>query len=190
MRNVIRSVVLASLALMFFTGCEGGNCPFQRPACCDNALFGCGPFDLPTGCSCGDYFSRSFQGITKTKKEGLFTKADLSMDGTWRVSLSKTSGGCSYLQNATKGTLLVRERSKQVSLKLRGVTTLKGNRSNKRVRARGQYKSFFPKCTASLSSTFDLIDSMNANVAGTVVIACQNSTLSCQASYAGKAVRL
>ena len=141
MGDAIRLLLLACLTTVILTGCEGGNCPFQRPACCDNALFGCGPFDLPTGCSCGDYFSRSFQGEIKPSHQNLFTSADLSMDGTWRVSLTKTAGGCSYLQNSTKGTLLVRERSKKVSIKLRGV-------------------------------------------------ACSNSSLSCQASYEGKAVRM
>lgn len=190
MRNVVRSAVLACFTLIFLAGCEGGNCPFQRPACCDNALFGCGPFDLPTGCSCGDYFSRSFQGVQRVKKESLFTRADLTIDGSWRVSLKKTSGGCSYLQDSARGTILARERLTKVSLKLRGVTTLKGDRRHKRVRARGQYKSLFPKCTASLSSTFGLIDSMNANVSGTIVVSCQNAALSCQASYEGRAARL
>lgn len=190
MHNVIRSVALACFSLMFLVGCEGGNCPFQRQACCDNALFGCGPFDLPTGCSCGDYFSRSFQGQPLQRRERLFTRANLSMDGSWRVTLTKTAGGCSYLQKSTKGTLLVRERAKKVSVKLRGVATLKGDRRDKRVRARGQFKSLFPKCTAAISSTFTLVDSMNANVSGGVQVSCSNSALSCQASYEGKAVRL
>lgn len=190
MRNILQAAVLVCLMAFALTGCEGGNCPFQRPACCDDTLFGCGPFDLPTGCSCGDYFSRSFQGVKKTKKETLFTRADLSMDGTWRVSLNKTSGGCSYLQDTAKGNLLVRERSKRVSLKLRGITTLTGVRYSRRVRARGQYKVMFPKCTAEFSSTFALINSMNANVSGTIAVFCRNAELSCQASYIGKAVRL
>lgn len=190
MRDVLRLLLLGCLTAVILTGCEGGNCPFQRPACCDNALFGCGPFDLPNGCSCGDYFSRSFRGAIQQPRENLFTRADLSMDGTWRVSLTKTSGGCSYLQKTAKGTLLVRERSKKVSIKVRGVATLRGDRRNKRVGARGQVKSVFPKCTASISSAFTLIDSMNANVSGGVVVSCSNSSLSCQASYEGKAARL
>jgi hypothetical protein len=190
MRNVIQAVVLVCVSTVALVGCEGGNCPFQRPACCDDNLFGCGPFDLPTGCSCSDYFSRSFQGVTKSKQATLFTRADLSMDGTWRVALTKTSGGCSYLQDSPKATLLVRERSRQVSVKLRGVTTLKGGRYGKRINARGQYKTLFPRCAAALTSKFSLVDSMNASIDGTVVVSCQNTALSCHASYAGKATRL
>jgi hypothetical protein len=47
-------LIVIALALLI-SGCSGLNCPFERPDCCDNLVFGCGPFDLPDGCDCGDY---------------------------------------------------------------------------------------------------------------------------------------
>ena len=52
-----RMTKLIAIALaLLISGCSGLNCPFERPDCCDNFVFGCGPFDLPDGCDCGDYF--------------------------------------------------------------------------------------------------------------------------------------
>ena len=80
-RPVLLSIVVTAFAL---TGCEGGGgvCPWQRPSCCDNNLFGCGPFDLPQGCSCGDYLSRSFQGIPLSAKASSSRRSLASVEGT------------------------------------------------------------------------------------------------------------
>lgn len=183
----MRSSLLLSLVAILFVGCDGGaNCPWERPSCCDNALFGCGPFDLPQGCSCGDYFSRSFRGAPLQKGLSQAPMTPNSMEGTWRVSLQKNGSGCSYLSKSTTATVLVRERKQQVSLKMLGFVTLRGNRSGKNVKPRGQFKLPLQRCSADISSDINLSSATSGAVNGTIRVACQNQALSCATSYSGQ----
>lgn len=173
-------------------GCDGGggNCPWERPSCCDNNLFGCGPFDLPQGCSCGDYFSRSFQGFSIQSKTAPVRATSQSMEGTWRMALTKTGGGCSYLKSQSTATALIRERNQQVSIKMLGFVTLRGSRSGRFVRPRGQMRIPFPRCTADVSSNINQTSATTATVSGSVAVTCQNKSLSCSASYSGNLKKL
>lgn len=178
--------LLFSFVAILFVGCDGGvNCPWDRPSCCDNALFGCGPFDLPQGCSCGDYFSRSFQGVPLAKRASRAPMTANSMEGTWRASLQKNGGGCGYLSRNTTATVLVRERQRQVSLKMLGFVTLRGNRFGKNVKPKGQVKLPLRRCTADIATDISLTSAASGTVAGTIRVACQNQTLSCVTSYSG-----
>ena len=172
---------------MFIVGCNGGggNCPWERPSCCDNNLFGCGPFDLPQGCSCGDYFSRSFQGFPIQQRRTPQRSTPLSMEGTWRLAVQKNGGGCSYLSKQSTATVLIRDRNQQVSAKLLGFVTLRGNRSGRNVRPRGQIKVPFPRCVADVTTNINLSSATSGAVTATVNVSCQNQSLSCSTSYSG-----
>lgn len=190
--NVLRHFIISSLCALIFVGCDGsgGNCPWNRPACCDNNLFGCGPFDIPQGCSCGDYFSRSFQGFPIQQKAIPPRSTLNTMEGTWRVALQKSGGGCSYLNKQSTATLLVRERNQQVSLKMLGFVTLRGNRIGRTVKPRGQLKVPYPRCTADVTTDINLSSASTGTLTGNVVVSCQNQSLSCSASYRGSLKKL
>jgi hypothetical protein len=161
-RTFYGAVIIVILAL---SACEGGggNCPWERPSCCDNHLFGCGPFDLPQGCSCADYFSRSFQGFPISAKVAPVRQTIATTQGTWRALLSKGGSGCSYLKRQTTATVLIRERNQQVTMKFLGLATLRGARVGRTVRARGRMPVPGSRCSATIFG--DL--SLSTSAAGT-----------------------
>ena len=180
-------LLLVTIMMMSCNG--GGSCPFERPSCCDNALFGCGPFDLPQGCSCGDYFSRSFSGSALRAHSKSRQRVELSSDGTWRVALERTSGGCSYLDDKVNQTLLIRERNGKVAVSILGITTLRGNRKNREAKVRGQFRTFLPRCVAEMRGDLSMVSASSLNVSSFVSVTCKEKELSCTASYAGRAKR-
>jgi hypothetical protein len=189
MRPVLLSLVVTAFAL---TGCEGGggSCPWQRPSCCDNNLFGCGPFDLPQGCSCGDYITRSFQGMPIGAQSSQSRQSFASVEGTWRASLIKNGDGCSYLKKQTTSTVLIRDRNQQVSMKVLGLATLRGNRVGRNIRTRGRVKVPLSQCTANVTSAVSLSSATVGVINGTIVVSCANEKLSCSASYSGNLRKL
>ena len=190
MRIQLRGVLV--VLVLALAGCEGGggSCSWERPSCCDNNLFGCGPFDLPQGCSCGDYFSRSFQGfpIRPNPKPARQTRA--TAEGTWRVSLTKNGDGCAYLKRQATATVLIRDRNQQVSMKLLGFATLRGNRVGRNVRARGKVKVPFSQCAADVTSAISLASATSGSVTGTIAVSCATQNLSCSVSYSGNIRKL
>jgi hypothetical protein len=184
--NVFRHFVISSFCALLLIGCEGGgNCPWNRPSCCNNKLFGCGPFDIPQGCSCSNYFSRSFQGFPLEHKATPPRSTLNTMEGTWRVALQKSGGGCSYLNKQSTATVLVRERNQQVTVKLLGFVTLRASRSGRNLKPRGQLKLPYLRCTADVTSDINLSSATTAALTGNVVVSCLKKSLSCSASYTG-----
>lgn len=183
---------VACLVVMFgVVGCDGGgSCPFERPTCCDNALFGCGPFDIPQGCSCGDYFSRAFSGAPIQRKVAIGKKIEVSTDGSWRVSLARVGNGCSYLSEKITRTVLIRERRGNVTAKVVGFANLRGSRVGRSAKLRGQLRVPVSRCVATMASDFTLDGSSQANLTGTVSVRCDDKRLSCEAEYRGVAKRL
>jgi hypothetical protein len=186
------SIVVLVVCLYSLVGCEGGggSCPWERPSCCDNVLFGCGPFDLPQGCSCGDYFSRSFQGAPLQSQSESARRALTTTEGTWRVTLTKSGDGCSYLKKQTTATVLIRERNQQVSLKLLGFVTLRGSRVGRTMRTRGRLKVPFSRCAADVKSDINLSSLRAGTVSGSVAVSCAREGLSCSATYSGSLKKL
>ena len=180
------------VCLCALAGCDGGggSCPWDRPSCCDNVLFGCGPFDLPQGCSCGDYFSRSFQGAPLQSQAGPALRTLTTTEGTWRVTLTKAGDGCSYLKKQTTATVLIRERNQQVSLKLLGFVTLRGNRIGRAVRTRGRLKAPLSRCAADIRSDINLSSLRAGSISGAVNVSCARQALSCSATYTGNMKKL
>jgi len=179
------------------TGCAGGfDCPFDRPSCCDNVLFGCGPFEFPNGCSCGDYFLKSFSGfplpnqrpqpIHMTPKGGL-----TDVTGTWRAIGSKTdTKACPTLPRSPTSTLLIREENKKVSVKLIPFSTLRGNRVGDVIRVQGAYKMPLLGCEAFIKTELIPSSATNSPVTTTVDWRCKVPSRSCSVTYKGTAKRL
>lgn len=187
LRVFTASLIVAILAV----GCDGGvDCPLERPSCCDNQLFGCGPFDIPQGCSCDDYFARSFHGAVKRESAHAARLRRYTAQGTWRVSLQKTSTGCAHLPAQTRRTLIARDRYGRVEFKLFGYTKLRGIRTNRDVRVRGEYRTPFPRCTADIQVHMKIVDAVSATATSTLQVRCSQEALSCDATYSGAARRI
>jgi hypothetical protein len=196
MNRQIRPLLLATLASLI-TGCAGGfDCPFDRPSCCDNVLFGCGPFDLPNGCSCSDYFLKSFSGFklaNQTPRQTLISAQGVLADtsGTWRTTGTKTnSKACPLLPASATSTLLIREENKKVSIKLLGYSTLRGNRVGDVVRVQGAYKMPPLGCEAFIKTELTPTSATNSPVTTTVDWKCKVPSRSCTVTYKGNAKRL
>jgi hypothetical protein len=171
------------------SGCAGVSCPFTRPSCCDNALFGCGPFDLPQGCSCSDYLSRSFSGAPISRATKQISSRGIQ-DSTWRLSLVRQSGDCTYLRNSLQTTLLIRSQGKQLQVKALGYPRLRGTRSSRSMKMRGKRQIAFPACTVQLDASILLTTPSQGTAQGSVEISCSASSLSCSATYSGLARRI
>ncbi len=196
MKKAASPLILGVVASLF-TGCAGGfDCPFERPACCENVLFGCGPFDLPNGCSCSDYFMKSFSGFTLpnqlSRQTLISAKGGLAdVTGTWRSTGTKTnSTACPTLPRSATSTLLIREENKKVSVKLLGYSTLRGNRVGEVVRVQGAYKVPFLGCEAFIKSEIKPTSAANSPVTTTVDWRCKVASRSCSVTYTGNAKRL
>jgi hypothetical protein len=183
----------AHFATLFFaivlSACAGVSCPLTRPACCDNALFGCGPFDLPQGCSCGDYFSRSFSGAPKSVATKQASSRGIQ-DSTWRISLERKSGDCSYLRNSIQTTLLIRSVGRQIQAKALGYPRLRGTRTSRSMKMRGKRQTGFAACTVQLDASIILTNPSEGTAQGSIEISCPASDLSCSATYYGMARKI
>ena len=195
MTSRIKSTALA-LIVCLASGCSGGfDCPFDRPSCCDNVLFGCGPFDLPNGCSCGDYFIKSFSGGVKsnqTPKAGTISALDLrDTTGTWRAAGQKQiKTACPLLPVAPTTTLLIREETQRVSMKVQGITTLKGLRVGNVIKVQGAYKVPGIGCEAFIKAELTPSSVSTSPLTSTIDVRCINKKLSCNVSYKGTARKL
>jgi hypothetical protein len=187
----LRLIVLA-IVVSFLTSCGGGlNCPFNRPSCCDNALFGCGPFDLPEGCSCGDFFGGSLRSRF-TVKQGRFVPMSVeSAGGKWRVSMQRRSSTCAGLRSSLVSNVKISQTSNRIVLQAPGVATLRGTRSGNTVTASGQYTPMLILgCNAQITSEMKLTSATTADVTGSVNMNCRRAANSCNARFSGKAVKL
>lgn len=179
------------LACVWTVGCNEANCPFTRPSCCDNALFGCGPFDLPQGCSCGDYFSRSLRTSVATTPLLFSSRAQSSIsESSWRVALRKDNMSCPYLNQRVQQTLIIRSQGRRVEIKAFGYPRLRGVRSGKTIRARGVHRLLFPRCSVTINAAMTQDSELSGRVQGGVAVLCQQSSLSCSTTFSGPAQRL
>ena len=184
MRAALVSFSVAIFAL-FGSGCGGGfDCPFERPSCCDNVLFGCSIWDLPQGCSCEDYFLRSFSGAKlaqQSSKQPVMTAGVLAdVSGTWRVTASKTvRSACPLFPQTNTGTILMREQSKKVSMKALGYTTLNGMRVGDVLRTQGAYKLPVLKCEGFIKTEMTPASASSSPFSTTINWVCKDSRQSC-----------
>jgi hypothetical protein len=182
-------------------GCSGGfNCPFDKPACCDNAVFGCGVFDLPDGCSCNDYALRSFSGATLAgaRPQSVLMSVDptararaLSASGTWRsVGHKIVPASCPLFPTRVTRTLLIRQTGARVRVKLMGYGTLRGTRVRNSVRAQGAHKVPALGCVAFVRSQLSVERAVSSPHTVTIDWRCQERANSCSVIYRGVAKKL
>lgn len=196
MRTSLLSLSFVGLASLM-VGCGGGfDCPFERPSCCDNVLFGCSIWDMPQGCSCDDYFLRSFNGVklaNQTPRNPQVTVAGVIADtsGTWRATGSKTvATACPMMPQTNTATILMREQNKKVSMKILGYGTLTGSRVGDMIRARGAYKLPGFSCEAFISAEMMPSSAANSPISTTINWVCKNPKQSCNVTLKGTAKRL
>jgi hypothetical protein len=180
--------MIVSIAMAACDG--GGSCPFQKPSCCDNALFGCGPFDIPQGCSCSDYFSRAWSGAPRGSLTAQQVATKGTTDGTWRMSLQKDSGGCDYLSKTTVQNVQIREQRGRVTAKVMGIANMRGDRVDRRARLRGRVRSPLPRCESDIVANLTLVNPAVLSITGSISVVCSDRKLSCRASYTGSGRRL
>lgn len=189
--------IFSAVTLSLLSGCGGGfDCPFERPSCCDNVLFGCSIWDLPQGCSCDDYFLRSFNGAKladQTPRMSRITPAGVMADttGTWRATGAKTvRTACPIMPQSSTSTILVREQNKKVSMKVLGYTTLSGTRVGDVVRAQGAYKMAPLKCEAFIKAEMTPNSAVNAPMTVNINWVCKDKKQSCSVTFSGVAKKL
>lgn len=190
-----RQRIILSTLLLGAIGCAGVQCPFQRPSCCDNVLFGCGPFDLPDGCSCSDYFfsSSSAMSSLSTPDAAPMTRARRafrSTTGVWQLSSRKTNpAACSYLPQTFRRKIVVRESRGRVELKVPGLASLSGSRSGDRVVLTGTRTTPSYGCLTRMSGVLSLASGSSGAVRINLENRCASSSLYCSATYVGDARR-
>jgi hypothetical protein len=187
------SVVSALFITLSVSGCGGGfNCPFQRPSCCDNVLFGCGPFDLPQGCSCGDFFSNSFRGKFAVKQGQLMRMSSATAAGKWRAKLTRKTSNCRSILSSLVSNVTISQSGSRVTMTAPGIATLRGTRTNNTINVTGQYTPMLMLgCDAQVASKMDLSANDRASVTGNVRITCRSRpSNNCSASYSGEAMKL
>lgn len=187
------SLLATLLISLTVSGCGGGfNCPFQRPSCCDNVLFGCGPFDMPQGCSCGDFFSNSFRGSYAVKQGQLMRMTANTAAGRWRVKLNRTTSNCRSILSTVVSNVTLSQSGSRVTLTAPGIATMRGTRTNNTINTTGQYTPMLMLgCDAQLSSKMELTAVDKANVTGDVTITCRSRpSNNCSATYRGEAAKL
>jgi hypothetical protein len=193
MRNYAKvTKLLLFVVLIFLTSCGGGfNCPFNRPSCCDNLLFGCGPFDLPQGCSCGDFFGGSLRSRFSVRQGQVVPMSVTSAGGKWRASVTRQSSTCSGLRSTLVSNVTITQTNDRIVMQVPGVTTLRGKRTGNSVSASGQYTPLsLVGCNAQVSSQMTLTSTSAANIAGSVTMTCRRAANNCSATYTGQAVKL
>lgn len=188
--------LLSASAMLFAVGCGGFDCPFDRPACCDNVLFGCTIWDLPQGCSCEDYALRSYAGVrlaNQTPKQPPVTVSGVLADtsGTWRATGTKTSrNACPSMPMTSTSTLLIREQNRKVNVKILGYGTLNGSRTGDVIRAQGAFKVPGLGCEAFMRSEMVPASAVSSPMTVDISWVCRNPRQSCNVTLKGTARRL
>lgn len=187
---VLGTLVSAVLALVL-SGCSGGfNCPFEKPSCCDNALFGCGTFDLPSGCSCSDYFSSAVNKIDSRTLKVARATVRARFSGAWRVALSRGQATCPATPASLQGSVGISQTGNRISLRVPGYGTVRGVARGNGFEADSNYSSLPLSCSAKLHVSVGLVSPNSASVAVQTTVTCPKAVQGCSASYSGKGQRV
>lgn len=194
MRLVLQIIIYCGIVAATVSGCSGGfTCPFNRPACCDNVLFGCGTFELPGGCSCSDYFlNANFARQYRMVSYRQFPKRAAPMSsGTWRIVATKDDpSSCPLLLQRLSRKVRIRESARQALLNVPGILTLEGKRVGNKLGLSGERSISSLGCRAKMGATVTLRRALIADVRISINAKCRNPTLSCNATYQGTARKL
>ncbi len=180
LRKVLRK--FAFIIALCATGCGGGiDCPIDTPDCCYNVLFGCGFFDLPSGCSC-DHYGLSYQGAAAafTKPRAVPSRG---MNGNWSGALQKSQSSSPSFLNRVSGMVAVKEQGNRVTVTVPGYGKLRGLKSSKGYTVSGQYGSFLSTCKSTVRASFIKSRAGSGTLQIGVNYNCGRS--SCSAQYRG-----
>ena len=183
---------LSAIFLVGMAGCGGLSCPFQRPSCCDNVLFGCGTFDLPDGCSCSDYFLSSSSAVSKmlTREVAPMSRArrvSRSTTGVWRLTARKAdSAACPYLPRTIQRKVVVRESRGRAEMKVPGLLSLSGSRSGDTIALGGERSLRQYGCEAKVNATISLASGRSGSVRLVLDNRCVSANLRCAVTYVGE----
>ena len=171
------------LLILFFVGCADGiDCPFDTPSCCYNVLFGCGPFDLPSGCSCSRY-GLSYHGASSAFFSPRAATTH-SFSGIWSGTLLQESSECSSFLREISGILSVRELRNRIIVTVPGYGRMRGLKNSRGFGVSGQYFMPFSRCKSSIQATFMELESGVGSLQVRLGTGC-NAQPRCSASYQG-----
>jgi hypothetical protein len=180
-------VFLFAICLSFF-GCAGGGgfCPVNIPSCCYDTLFGCGTFDLPSGCSCSDYgyMSRVDSNKFLSKNHQKKSTPSNGLSGRWTGILKQKSSTCSSFLKQINGVIQINDSTKRISVKVPGYGTLKGTKRPKGFKASGSYRPMLSFCNAKIGVNFSSIKNGVASTDTSINLSCLGMK-SCTANYKG-----
>ena len=189
------------LTILSFTmiGCSGGglSCPFNIPSCCYDALFGCGTFDLPSGCSCSDY---GFLSRASARKEIVAQQNDpvlkrhlrslsvnqkaTNLSGAWSGVFNKQSSTCAGIVKQVNGVVSVKDINNKVSITVPGFGTVSGRKISNRSNVSGSYRVPFTSCKASVAVRMQQVGSGIVTASSSMTYSC-GAAVQCQAVFSG-----
>lgn len=186
-RFLLGIFVLISLAGV--DSCEDGgdgDCPFDPPRCCYNVLFGCGPFDLPEGCSCRDYglfFNRNISSNVMPMKNASMASPLLGKE--WMGTLMQTGGTCSSAPKQVSGIVIVnRRKDGRVTIAVPGYGNLVGRVRGSTITANGSFTPLFSSCRSQVATTMKKVNSRLSPTRSTFKYVCRSEVV-CDAAYSG-----
>jgi hypothetical protein len=182
----IAAFICGSFVLL---ACDGEfNCPANRPACCDNVLFGCGPFELPDGCSCSTYFSSSAFSSEATRAYSITrSSTGPGFTGTYRTRLTAPAKVCPGFLPTIGGAVRVRDSRGRVVVTVPGYGVLRGRAVGASLQAKGSYRPLLSACSAALALSMSA-PTPTSRVAVNIAVTCRGIR-SCNAQYSGSATR-
>lgn len=173
------------------TSSNGFSCPFFTPSCCYDSLFGCGFFDLPSGCTCSRYGFFAKETISGMQ----FVKAaqktsPKSYGGTWSGTLRKGSSNCSAVPSRLNGYVRISDSNSGVKVTIPGYTTLKGKAKKRNgFTASSKYSSSRFACKANLSTNFSSSSTSRGVLQASMKYMC-GSRVACTSNYRGTITKI
>lgn len=189
MLNKLRKLFASALLAVAVIGCNNGfNCPMDPPSCCYNIVFGCGLFDLPTGCSCSDFISVPVAPATLGNSKSRLATEMLNLSkspgipGRWDGDLGRVKNSCSVSFAQVSGNIVVKREGTRAIIEVPNYGVLKGRTKGALTTARGSYRQ--GGCQADIGAS---VRNLRAGKASSVVsanISCKGG-ISCQAQFRG-----
>ena len=178
----MRAGIIVALSV-FIIGCDNGvNCPIDPPSCCYNALFGCGTFDLPQGCSCSQYgLFRSYPAANYPRRSAISG----SLSGAWQGQLDLVTSTCQGAPPLISGALNISERSGRITVTVPFYGTLRGARTRSGFRVTGEYAPLLSSCKISVRASYASRSKRSGRLVTAVENRCPFTATACSVAYQG-----
>ncbi len=190
MLGKLRRFFVTALLAVAAVGCNNGfNCPIDPPSCCFNLVFGCGLFDLPTGCSCSDFFSVPVAPATLVNSKSLLATEMVKVSkspgisGRWNGDLGRVKNSCSVSLAQVSGNIVVKKEGTRATIEVPNYGVLKGQTKGALTTARGSYRQ--GGCQADVGASVRNLRAGKARSVVSAKISCKDG-LSCSAQFRGE----